>query len=312
MFPGSPQSDVTWLFYGVQADFPHFHVEDGSAPGEFTLYYESSRGSLLAPMVVGLVQEVSRSLFNEEVEVSTNNTEKGANFVVKVVKAEGQAGQVGDGSGQLSDIRNGMDSFQLGAEAAISFDKAFFLKCWPYYMLMDRGMNIVACGASLCDKMPNVKPGCNFNTFFMIMRPAPAVNGNFDTVGKHSNVTFKVEALESGTNRKIVLRGAMHVEGDQLLFLCSLHLFSIDDLLDVGGHITELPLHDSTRDLLLMSESRAAEAALNNRLDNLVMELAEERKRSDELLYSMLPEPIVSDLKDGRVRPPSQTHGPGL
>ena len=37
-----------------------------------------------------------------------------------------------------------------------------------------------------------------------------------------------------------------------------------------GCHMSELPLHDSARDLLFMAETRTAEALLNKRLDRLV------------------------------------------
>ena len=253
-------------------------------------------------MVVGLVQEVSRTLFNEEVEMTTDTHEKGATFVIKKAgNKEGTAAQSDDPQG-LAQLQSQLDSFEFGAQTAVAFDKKFFLKCWPYYMLMDREMTIIACGASLTGKVPGVKAGEKFSDHFKVVRPVSSSSAGFDCIAEHSNVTFKVEALTSEEGRRpIALRGAMHKQGDQLLYLCSLHIFNVNDLLELKGHITELPLHDSARDLLLMSESRAAEAVLNRRLDNLVMELAEERKRSDELLYSMLPEPIVFDLKEGRV-----------
>jgi hypothetical protein len=110
--------------------------------------------------------------------------------------------------------------------------------------------------------------------------------------------------------------------------------------------MTDLPLHDATRDLLFMAETRTAEATLNKRLDRLRSEfpprpaappslpglpagrrhsdralvarpacavgtdarracararrLEVEQARSDDLLYSMLPRPVVEDLRDGR------------
>jgi len=110
--------------------------------------------------------------------------------------------------------------------------------------------------------------------------------------------------------------------------------------------MADLPLHDATRDLLFMAETRTAEATLNKRLDRLRSEfpprpaappslpglpagrrhsdralvarpacavgtdarracararrLEVEQARSDDLLYSMLPRPVVEDLRDGR------------
>lgn len=49
----------------------------------------------------------------------------------------------------------------------------------------------------------------------------------------------------------------------------------------------DIPLHDMSRDFVLLAEQRQAEADLKERFEKLSIELKEERERSDKLLYQV-------------------------
>lgn len=65
-------------------------------------------------------------------------------------------------------------------------------------------------------------------------------------------------------------------------------------------HLSDLPLHDGSRELLLMSESNSSQGQLLLRLERISAELALEQAHNDELLLSMLPREVVADLRRGR------------
>ena len=54
---------------------------------------------------------------------------------------------------------------------------------------------------------------------------------------------------------------------DKILFLCSPSVANLDDLLERGLYLSDIPVHDSTRDLILLSEQFRAEFELTQKLE---------------------------------------------
>lgn len=72
----------------------------------------------------------------------------------------------------------------------------------------------------------------------------------------------------------------------------------------LGLYLSDIPIHDATRDLILLSEHRNAECALTQRLqivtDKLqqtARELKKEQQLADKLLYSILPPSVANELR---------------
>ena len=85
-------------------------------------------------------------------------------------------------------------------------------------------------------------------------------------------------------------------ESDKILFLCSPRVMDIDDLSSSGLYLSDIPIHDATRDLILITQARKAERLLvekleetSNNLRKLRARLQEDKQRTDELLHSILP-----------------------
>ena len=77
-------------------------------------------------------------------------------------------------------------------------------------------------------------------------------------------------------------------ETDLVLFVCSPSVVSLDDLYRLGLHLSDIPLHDATRDLVLLNEQFEAEynlttnlEILNDRLQNTQRELESEKQKTD-------------------------------
>lgn len=76
---------------------------------------------------------------------------------------------------------------------------------------------------------------------------------------------------------------------DLMLFLCSPSVLNMDDLHRRGLYLSDIPLHDATRDLVLLSEQFEAEYKLTRNLEILTdklqltyRELEDEKKKTDK------------------------------
>lgn len=83
------------------------------------------------------------------------------------------------------------------------------------------------------------------------------------------------------------------------VFTCSPRVRSMEEMRQFGVFMSDIPSHDSCSDLVMLSELRVAEAELSQRIETLNLQLEMERKRSDQLLYQMLPVPVADSLRCG-------------
>lgn len=121
------------------------------------------------------------------------------------------------------------------------------------------------------------------------------------------------ELPEEDIDKYIVkLRGQMTYmkEKDLILFVCSPSVANLDDLNNTGLFLSDIPLHDATRDLVLLSEQFEAEykvqkklTMLTEQLNVMKNELEEEKKKTDRLLYSVLPPTVANELRNNRPVP---------
>lgn len=92
-----------------------------------------------------------------------------------------------------------------------------------------------------------------------------------------------------------------------MIYLCSPKLRSLDELEEQEMHLSDIAQHDPTRDLILFNQQRLAEIELSNQLERkkeelriLSKNLEIEKKKSETLLYAMLPKHVANQLKEGK------------
>lgn len=92
-----------------------------------------------------------------------------------------------------------------------------------------------------------------------------------------------------------------------MIYLCSPKLRSLQELEERQMHLSDLAPHDTTRDLILLNQQRLAEMELSTQLERkkeelrvLSKHLATEKKKTETLLYAMLPEHVANQLKEGK------------
>lgn len=121
--------------------------------------------------------------------------------------------------------------------------------------------------------------------------------------GLHRHSSHSGEKCISST---VKLKGQMVYvhDSDSMLFLCSPRFNSLEELTQQGFFLSDFPVHDTTRDVVLMSHIQRNRRDLvqlreqaTNELQILEARLREDKRRTDDLLHSILPIRIVNQLR---------------
>ncbi|CAF0866327.1 unnamed protein product [Adineta ricciae] len=281
-----------------QMDQPLFHVTEESQSGA-TLVYKSIRHGF-ARYAIGGLTAAARTLFQEHIKMEIMHdwsTKEYAHIAFWVeFKNEGFQQKRITHFPTLPDL-NG----------------STFFRVFPFSILMDSTLRIHCMGEKILGVFPEETPliGRPLDQVFQLIRPD--IHVEWDKIlsyGRH--IVFLMDnrlPLRVGPTGKIRLKGQMkYIQNKNMLwFLCHPVLGSADDMISAGLHLTDLNLFDSTSDLLItgIHQERAIELAIAKqhifsvKLRESKSKLIEWRKRSERLLYSILPKHIALLLQSG-------------
>ena len=294
---------------------PSFRVSDRE-DGALILHYYSSREGL-EHIVIGLVRSIARKLLNTEVTIEIIKQKQGpgddVQFAIKEIHFDENSSQPA-----FRPIKE-VDSLSL--EPKIS--PATFCHLFPFHLMFDRNFTILQCGDSLSRVIEGITNSqLRVPQVFDLVRPK--IEFTWESFLAHINTVFvlitRPECLQldrhsskdvnSNQNSKsLKLRGQILLleEFDNLLFLCSPSASSLDDLRENGLYLSDIPLHDATRNLILLSEQFQEDYILTKELEILTdklrqthRDLAEEKELTDQLLYSILPPSAAQELRHKR------------
>ncbi|VDN56740.1 unnamed protein product [Dracunculus medinensis] len=93
-----------------------------------------------------------------------------------------------------------------------------------------------------------------------------------------------------------------------VIYLCTLNATTIKELLaEQNLYISGMQLYDRSRDLIMLNQTRLAQVALNKMLEestytarHLGIQLAAEKKKTDDLLCELMPYVVVEALRHGK------------
>lgn len=285
------------IYPGMRA--PSFRCSD-SDDGRMILHYYSDRDGL-EYIVIGLVKAVAEKLHNSQVDVDIYKTkDDGLDHVQFIIT---------DRSKKLTTSQTNSDICEqyISLEPKISVQT--FCRIFPFHIMFDREMVITQTGVAISRVMPSTNdPDTKIVDLLQIVRPQMGqftmdnILAHLNTVyvlrtksgglGCHQGLPGDSSALSQDPEKRFQLRlkGQMiHLsEYDCILYLCSPCLVNIDDMMKRGLYMSDIPLHDATRDLVLLSEHFDAEYKLTQKLEILTdqlqhtyRELEEEKKKTD-------------------------------
>ena len=279
------------IYPGMQAPSFRCSYDENN---QLILHYYSERPGL-EHIVIGIVKEVVNKLHNSSVEVKVIKTKAECDHVQFAIIQTDNTKTTGPV------VSDNVDDMNI--EPMIS--PAIFCRTFPFHIVFDRNMVIQQTGSSLVRVVPRVvHEVCRIDDILELVRPH--MGFSFDSILAHINTVFVLRTKEGilGKNinedavtkfdhhdtSRMRLKGQMVYvsESDCLLFICSPSVSSLDDLSRRGLYLSDIPIHDSTRELVLLSEKFEEEYRLAQGLEFLTdklkkthRELEEEKRKTD-------------------------------
>lgn len=189
---------------------------------------------------------------------------------------------------------------------------ATFCRAFPFHLVLGPRMELLQIGEGL-RKQARIESHrtLSFRDCFEIVSPKmePSFKGILLRLACPFTIRSRPDSAQAGTKEKVMeLKGQMiHVpESCSLMFLGSPRVDKLEELMGRGLHLSDIPIHDATRDVILVGEQAKAQDGLKKRMDKLKatlerthQALEEEKRRTVDLLYSIFPGNVAQKLWQG-------------
>lgn len=280
---------LSTTFVGYHA--PSFRVtrrDEGGDGTEFYLHYYSNRQGL-GPVVVGVLKAALKQMFHVDcqVEVSTDEEEEQDPGEICFLITLGSKQKEIDR--QESNVPRPVNS----TKSLISPQS--FSQLFPFHITFNRDLEITSCGNVVRRLFQSsdglLKQGLTIDSVFEIVRPRLTAF-SFMNILALINTTYVLRQSVATTTKPLKLRGRMTYQwqSNTVIFLCSPSATDLQDLFEQGVYLTDIPVHDAVKDLILMSEVFAKEQeaakqmeAMTQIMQSRLEELEAEKKKTDRL-----------------------------
>lgn len=184
----------------------------------------------------------------------------------------------------------------------------------PWHFIINRDMEFVQLGSGFNKLFKKYLKtfGRSLTTYLQFKRPKE-LTVNFYEISRRTNTPFMLSlcsppGCESFYAKDLDIKGQMTFcpETDTILFIGSPFLDSLEGLTKNGLYISDIPLFDATREVILVGEQARAQDGLRRRMDKLKSSIEEansavikERKKNVSLLHLIFPAEIAENLWDG-------------
>lgn len=151
-----------------------------------------------------------------------------------------------------------------------------FCNAFPHHFCFDRDLVIEHVGVHMKKAYPSIKRGETKLTDILHLTH-PEIPLTFDSIMMFKNSVFVFQMKDNSDPNSdektlnlsvsqfpITLKGAMISvnNNNYLVFMCSLNVTSIRELMDRNLYISDIQRHDSTRDLIMLNQSRMSQVEL--------------------------------------------------
>ena len=191
--------------------------------------------------------------------------------------------------------------------------KSLFQICFPFHIIFDTSLIICHMGVSMSRLLPGAIARDKVTDHFDLLRPIGTFSYQTIRCSIHNPFILAMKSSaddENGQKKALQFRGQMvpvvNSENCPILFIGSPRIETVEDLQLKGLYLTDLPVHDVTRDLILLSHHFQAEVNVAFQLEVTKRELEsekkkvqEEKQRADALLHAMLPPSVTKELTSG-------------
>ncbi|XP_047736121.1 head-specific guanylate cyclase-like [Hyalella azteca] len=209
------------------------------------------------------------------------------------------------------------DSFQqLSSDVADSkMNVSTFCSAFPWHFVCDRKMKFIQIGTALVQiyGVKAEKEGDKVSKYFKVVSPE-RVPLEYKEISARLNTAYVLSIKKQLSSKRKVepmeLKGQMVdcPESKSLLFVGSPLLDSLEGLTSRGLFISDIPIHDATRDVILVGEQSRAQDSIKRRMTQIKENIVEANKAVDEereknvsLLHLIFPPDIAKRLWLGEV-----------
>ncbi|KAI6174594.1 hypothetical protein M3Y97_01007800 [Aphelenchoides bicaudatus] len=276
--------------YKAKMRGPSFRCEAQSNDDNITLHYLSTRSGLY-PIVKGVLKEIARRIYECDIGITIkgrsqrvvqlSNGERTEEHVIFQIKLSGSQ------KNSIATMAQG--SFEPSTEWSLKVNNVDFAQIMPYHVIVDQECKLVQVGNKLQNYIsPDLlEPGTPLLRIFEIHRPQIPLD--FDNICNFINAVFVMQSRSipiivqqtgsthalsrnshssngSKTSRGDDFANAQHLKlkgqmmlinnGTHIVYLASPYVTTIGELSQYGLKLSAFPLHDATRDLILMNQQR--------------------------------------------------------
>ncbi|GJQ77350.1 hypothetical protein Trydic_g20760 [Trypoxylus dichotomus] len=266
----------------------------------------------VAYLLVGSLKAIARILYATEAKVSMTQSAHDARYFRYKIRANKR--NLAPSTVKSSKNSAPVANLQMGVPT--------FCKAFPWHFVIDRRLELVQLGSGFMRVFGCMLTTCGTAaaTYFEFHRPR-SLTLSFNEIVKRANTPFvlaikKLPGVDTFPAEGLELKGQMVYcpESDSVLFIGSPFIDGLEGLTGSGLFISDIPLHDATRDVILVGEQARAQDGLRKRMDKLKSSIEEgskavdkEREKNVSLLHLIFPPGIAKRLWLGETIE-AQTH----
>nr|XP_057925592.1 guanylate cyclase soluble subunit alpha-1 [Doryrhamphus excisus] len=203
----------------------------------------------------------------------------------------------------------------LRATSAGTLPTSLFSTIFPFHLILDQDLVLVQIGHGLRKRLTRkdgLRRPSNFQEHFSIM--CPQIKCSFQGILTMLNTQFVIRikhgvSAADSTGKLMDLKGQMIYvsESNVILFLGSPCVDKLEELTGRGLYLSDIPIHNALRDVVLVGEQAKAQDGLKKRLgkakaalEQAHQALEEEKKKTVDLLFSIFPGTVAQQLWQGQ------------
>ncbi|KAE8630089.1 hypothetical protein XENTR_v10000687 [Xenopus tropicalis] len=190
---------------------------------------------------------------------------------------------------------------------------SIFCKTFPFHFMFDKDMTMLQIGNGVKRLLNwrDIPRKSTFEEYFEIL--SPKISCTFSGILTMLNMQFVIrvktwDSTTDQTSKAMNLKGQMIYvfESSAILFLGSPCVDRLEDFTGQGLYLSDIPIHNALRDVVLTGEQARAQDGLKKRLGKLKatleqahQALEEEKKKTVDLLFSIFPGEVAQQLWQG-------------
>lgn len=205
-----------------------------------------------------------------------------------------------------------MKSSLLNKESKIS--PSTFTELFPFHMICDENLYVSNCGKHICRLFPELATGSlRIDDIFKFDHSNNQLTLREILAASEHAVVLTVSESSAYYKSQLKLKGQIILleEAKKILFVGSSYVNSFEDLMSTGLSLSDLSIHDARRYLILCSTKLNVDHQCDKDIEKMIMnlehsyqDLHDQKRRTDKLLYSVLPPQVASDLRNNRLITP--------